>query len=327
MKFNVTGAFGATVLALVGSAALADYPERQIDMIIPYGPGGATDISARAIAEPLSTAVGRPLIMTNRAGAGGAIGSVAVQNAAPDGYKMLFARVGSHTVSPAMKETLPYGLEDFRFVGVYEINPVACAVAANSDIQSMDDLVAKIEAEPGSVRFSSSGVGTLLHIAGAMVLSEFGVENPLEDAVHIPLGGGGEAATAVLNGTATFVCTNTSALANFVANGQLRPLMVTTAEPVEGFDAPTSADLGKPALEQLVGWTGIAGPADLPDDIADAWAGWLGEAVQNDKFRDQMETMGSVIRLMPPEESQEFINNQYEVFRNLVEELDMRVEG
>lgn len=327
---NKTGLLIAAAMSAVclsSSVMAADYPTRSINMVIPYGPGGATDISARTISEPLSKAVGKPLVMVNKAGAGGAIGSVAIQNAKPDGYNLLFARVGTHTVNPAMKATLPYKLEDFRFVGVYEINPVACAVKADSDIKSMEDLVAQAKAKPGSVSYSSSGVGSLLHLAAAMVLKEFGLENPVKQATHIPMKGGGGAATAVLTGTATFLCSNSSSLASFVKNKQLRPILITTAEPVAGFDAPTSKDLGKPALEQLVGWTGVAGPDDLPDDIAEAWGKWMATATSNKEFVDKMEARGSIIRLMDPAESKKFIEAQYNQFKTLVDELGMRVEG
>ncbi len=315
-------AVGATFAA---TAVFADYPERAINMVIPYGAGGATDISARTIAEPLGDAVGKPLIMANITGAGGATGSVAVQNAKNDGYTMLFARVGSHSVNPAMKATLPYTLDDFRFVTVYEINPVACAVTPASGINSMDDLIAKVK--EGGVSYSSSGVGSLLHLAGAMVLKEFGIADPLSAATHIPQKGGGAAATAVLNGTATFLCTNSSALASFVANGQLKPLMVTTPEPVVGFDAPTANDLGKERLNQLVGWTGIAGPDDLPDDVAEKWGAWMATATADAKFNDTMSARGSVIELMNPEEANAFIQGQFDIFKALVDELGMRIEG
>ena len=325
MNFKTFLATSATMLGLTATAALAEYPERPINMVIPYGAGGATDISARTIAEPLGAAVGKPLVMANVTGAGGATGSVAVQNATADGYTMLFARVGSHSVNPAMKATLPYTLDDFRFVTVYEINPVACAVAPSSGIEDMDGLIAKVA--EGGVSYSSSGVGSMLHLAGAMVLREFGVEDPLNAAPHNPQKGGGAAATAVLNGTATFICTNSSALASFVANGQLKPILVTTAEPIPGFDAPTAADLGKPALHQLVGWTGIAGPAGLPDDVAEKWGAWMAEATADEEFVEKMTARGSIIRLMNPEEANDFITGQYETFRKLVDELGMRVEG
>jgi tripartite-type tricarboxylate transporter receptor subunit TctC len=187
-------------------------------------------------------------------------------------------------------------------------------VRPDSGIESMEDLVALTESEGTS--YSSSGVGSMLHLAAVFVLDEFGVKNPLEKATHIPQKGGGAAATAVLNGTATFLCTNTSALASFVANGQLKPLMVTSA-----------SSLGKPDLQQLVGWTGIAGPDDLPDAVAAKWGEWMAEAAGDEKFVEQMTARGSVIKVMSPEEANEFIQTQYDTFRALVDKLGMRIEG
>lgn len=324
---RLLGAVLAAGLAGAAGPVLAEYPERPVTLVIPYGAGGATDISVRALSAPLEKVAAQPVLLVNRTGAGGATGSVSVANAEPDGYTMLAARVGSHSVNPAMKATLPYSLDDFEFVGVYEINPVVCAVSSGSDIGSIEQLVTQARENPGSISFSSSGVGSLLHLAGAMVLDSFGLENPLENATHIPLKGGGEAATAVLAGTATFICTNSSALASFVANGQLRPILVTTPERLEGFDAPTASELGHEELEKLVGWTGIAGPAGIGDEVAETWREYLAEATADPTFMDQMTARGSQIRLMDPEESEAFINEQYQTFRQLVDELGMRVEG
>lgn len=322
----LTGCAAIGLAATMAMPANAEYPERPITLVIAYGPGGATDISGRTLAKPLGEIVPQPVLPVNRTGAGGATGSVSVANAEADGYTMVVARVGSHTVNPAMKATLPYTIEDFRFVGVYELNPVVCAVSSTSDITSMEELVAKAKGEPGTIKYSSSGVGSLLHLAGAMVMNSFDV-NPLEEIVHIPLKGGGAAATAVLSGTADFICTNSSALASFVSNEQLRPILVTPQEGVPGFDAPTARDLGKPELEQLVGWSGIAGPKDISDEVATKWREWLEKATANEEFVKQMTDRGSVIRLMSPEESQTFIQTQYETFRKLVDELGMRIEG
>ena len=321
-----TLAFAAGLALLAAAPARAEYPAQPVQLVIPYGPGGATDLSARALSAAIGPLVGQPLLAINRTGAGGATGSVSVANAKADGHTMLAARVGSHTVNPAMKATLPYTLDDFRFVGVYEINPVVCAVRSDSGINSMRDLVSRVKSESGAVKYSSSGVGSLLHLAAVMVLKSFGVENPLESAVHLPMKGGGGAAKAVLSGASDFLCVNSSTVAGFVEAGQMTALIVTTPEPLAGFDAPTAASLGRPELEKLVGWTGIAGPDDIPDEVSAAWRKWLAAAVKDEEFLGAMQKRGSIVRLMSPEESVAFVNEQYGIFRALVDELGMRIE-
>lgn len=317
-----------TVLAIAAGAAVAatapaaaDYPNRPIQMIIPFGVGGATDISGRALSAALGKIVPQPIVVTNRTGAGGATGSVVVRDADGDGYTLLFARVGTHTTNPALNPNLPYTVDEFRFIGVYEINPVACVVNSNSDIHTIEDLIEEVKANPGFVSFSSAGVGSMPHFAGLMVLSVFGIDDVDEDVIHIPTEGDGAALTAVLQGTSDFYCGSTSPAAPFVASGQMRPLLVTTPEAVPGFDAPTSADLNMPELEVMVGWTGIAGPASLPDDIAGMWGEWLAEAVQDAEFLRIMEAGGSQVRLMDPEESVRFVNTAADAFATMAREL------
>jgi tripartite-type tricarboxylate transporter receptor subunit TctC len=325
MRITLIALSLGTTAALAAPVA-AEYPTRPIQMVIPFGPGGATDLSARALAAALGSHVPQPLVLTNRTGAGGAVGSVAVRDAAPDGYTLLLARVGSHTVNPAMNPNLPYTIEEFRFVGIYEINPVACVVNTNSDIETIEDLITKVEENPGQVLFSSAGVGTLPHFGALMVLDSFGITDLDENVIHIPTEGDGQALTAVLQQTADFYCGSTSPAAPFIASGQMRPLLVTTPERVEGFDAPTAVELDKPELQALVGWTGIAGPADMPDEVSEKWGEWLAEAVEDEEFVRFMTSGGSVVTLMSPEESVAFVNDAYESFRRLVVELDMEIE-
>lgn len=310
---------------MFSAQAMAEYPKRPISLVIPYGTGGATDISARALAQSLADEVAKPLVLVNRTGAGGATGSASVAHAKGDGYTVLAARVGSHTVSPAMKSNLPYVLSDFKFVGVYEINPIVCATNSDSGIDSMEQLVGKVQSSPGTVSYSSSGVGSFLQLSAVMILDAFGVEKPLETAIHLPMRGGGEAATAVLNGTATFICDNSSTLAGFINNGQMTPLMVTTKERINGIDAPTASELNHPELEKLLGWTGIAGPKDMDMEAVESWEKWLGAATRNPEFVGNMEKLGSVIVNMGPKESEEFINEQYGIFKRLVDKLGMQV--
>ena len=316
----------AAALAFSAAAAHAQYPERPITLVIPYGAGGATDIAGRNLASVTPNYVPQPVLPVNRTGAGGVTGTASVANADADGYTMMVARVGSHTVNPAMKAALPYAIDDFDYIGVFEINPVVCAVSAESDIESMDDLVSRIKENPGSVSYSSSGVGSLLHLASPLVIDAYGVEKANEALIHLPFRGGGAAATAVITGNADFICTNSSALAGHIKNGVLRPLMVTTEEPVPGIDAPTANELGHGELNALVGWSGIAGPKGLPEEVKTSWGEWLQEVGQDEQFLQKARDLGSVPVQMSVQESIDFINNQYEVFRELVVKLGMEVE-
>ncbi len=326
MKKTLIALTLGTATAALAAPALAEYPTRPIQMLIPYGPGGATDLSARALATALTPIVPQPVVVSNRAGAGGTTGSVAVRDADADGYTLLFARVGSHTVNPAMNPNLPFNIDEFSYLGIYEINPVACVVNSNSGITSIDDLIAKVNDNPGTVLFSSAGVGTLPHFGALMVLDAYGITDLAENVIHIPTEGDGQALTAVLQGTSDFYCGSTSPAAPFVQSGQMVPLLVTSAERIDGFDAPTVDELGKPELQALVGWTGIAGPAGLSDEVTERWGEWLSAAAEDESFMNFMTSGGSVVQVMSPEESVTFINDAYEVFRRLVIELDLEID-
>lgn len=318
----------ATLAAVIGisSVAKAEYPDQPITLVVSYGAGGATDRAAKILKAVATKYIGQPLKIAHRTGAGGAVGSFLVAKAKPDGYTMMVARVGSHTVNPAMKANLPYTIDDFRYVGVFEINPVVCAVSAKSDIKSMDALIEAVKANPGQLTYSSSGVGSMLHLAGPLVLDAFDVEKAAEAVTHLPFRGGGEAANQVANGDATFICTNSSAVIGRIRNGTLVPLMVTTNERVEGIDAPTAAELGRPELEVLVGWSGIAGPKGLTDEAFAAWSEWLTQISADEQFKSGMRNLGSIPVQMSPAESILFIKQQYGVFGDLVKRLGMRVE-
>jgi tripartite-type tricarboxylate transporter receptor subunit TctC len=294
--------------------------------VVAYGPGGATDISARHLAAVATKYIPVPLLVVNRTGAGGATGTAFVANAPGDGYTMMVARVGSHTVDPAMKANLPYSIDDFRYVGVYEIGPVICATSPQSGITGIEQPIEAVKERPGELSCSSSGVGSMLHPAGVLVLDAFGIEKANGKVVHLPFCGDGEAARQVIAGNATYICTNSSALMGHIQSGALVPLIVTTPERLEGVDAPTARELGHPELGALVGSSGIAGPKSLVDEAFDAWVGWLDQITQDEEFLERMKKLGSIVVRTSPEESVEFIRNQYNVFETLVDKLGMRIE-
>jgi tripartite-type tricarboxylate transporter receptor subunit TctC len=317
----------APAIALSATAASADYPEKPITLVAPYGPGGASDLASRTLASVIPQYLGQPVLVVNRSGAGGVTGSSHVYNSDPDGYTVMLARIGSHTVSPAMKPGIPYEYDNFTYVGLLEINPVICATSVEKPYESFEDLINAIKEKPGELSYSSAGVGTLLQVASVMVLDEAGVENPVEDAIHVPFNSGGQAATAAATGQVDFVCTNSSALMSNIQGGKLRPLLVTTEERLDDVpDAPTVSELGHPELEVLVGWSGIAGPPDMPEEVVNTWADALQKVKEDDSWNKLVTQLGSVPKVLPPDETLEFVKKQYSVFSDLIERFDMKVE-
>lgn len=320
----------AAPLALIAGtsiAAAAGYPNKPITLIAPYGPGGASDLAARTLASTAPNYLKQPVLVINRTGAGGVTGSTFVYNSKPDGYTLLLARIGSQTVSPAMKSSIPYKYNKFTYLGLLEINPVICATSVKKPYKTLADLKKAIEANPGKLSYSSAGVGTLLQVAAVMVMDEIGIKNPIQAAIHVPFKGGGNAATAAVTGQVDFVCTNSSSLVGYIQGGKLRPLLVTTPKRLKDVpSAPTVRELGYPNLEVLVGWSGVAAPPGTPKAVVDKWANVL-QKVKKDKSWNHFTTrLGSVPHILGPKETVKFVTHQYKVFSSLVDRLGMKIK-
>lgn len=317
-----------TVGLLTGATtAKAEFPEKPITLVAPYGPGGASDLASRTLAAVAPSYLGQPMLVVNKTGAAGAIGSAFVNKAAPDGYTLLLARIGSQAVSPAMKANMPYKYDDFTMLGLLELNPVLCATAASKPYKTLKDFIDAVKAKPGELSYSSSGIGTLLHLAVPFLLDTVGVDDAKSALRHVPYKGGGAAATAAVGGQVDIVCTNASALSSHLQAGRLRGLVVTTPERVElSPDTPTARELGHPDLEVLVGWSGLYGPPDM-DKEATAKLTEMLQKVKDDKaWLKFTKALGSVPQIMTPEETRAFVDKQVNSFSKLVDKLDMKVE-
>ena len=332
MTFKNLSISGVTAAAVVGamavtSAMAADYPSKPITLVAPYGAGGASDMASRTMASVLPKYVDQPVMVVNRTGAGGVTGSAFVSKSKPDGYTLLLARIGSQTVSPAMKANMPYKYNDFTMLAVIELNPVICATAATKPYKTMADFVAAVKANPGKLSFSSAGVGSMLHVAVPLVLMEMGVKDVNNAVNHVPYKGGGNAATAAVGGHVDMVCTNSSALASHISGGKLRALMITTKErQAVAPDAPTARELGFPKVEVLVGWSGIFGPPGMDPKVTkflrDAF-----QKVKTDKAWNKFtKALGSVPYILNGPDTKKFVDDQFHAFEKLVTDLDMRIE-
>ena len=323
MQNFVRATVGAVCLALSG-AALADYPAKPVTLVSPYGPGGAADLAARTIAGTAPAYLGQAVLVVNRTGAAGVTGSTTVAKGKPDGYTLLLARVGSQAAVPAINRKIPYKWDEFTFLGLLELNPFVLVVNAESPIQSLDDV--KAAASGGEKpSYASAGVGTLLHVAMVMVLDQFGL--PQDAMKHVPYKGGGKAAAAVVGGHVDMMFQNLSGVIGNIQAGKLRALAVSTPERVAAIpDVPTVAEAGYPALETVVGWSGVWGPPGMDQAAADKWVEVLGKLKDDKAWNKLTKGLGSIPSVRGPEDTRAFVENQYEAFKTLTEKLGMTIQ-
>ncbi len=246
----------AGFVVLAQAAQAQDWPQKPVRFIVPYPPGGGTDVIARIIQEPLSRALGQPIIIENRGGAGGALGTEAAAKSAADGYTFLFT-LSSHTINPLLYK-LSFDVEK-DFVSVTTVASLPQLIATNpaSPFKTMQDIVAQAKAQPDKVAYASVGAGTPSHIAGELLNLRAGVK-----LLHIPYKGGGPATTDVLGGQVPLLFVSIPAAMGFVKSGKLRPIAVTTLKRSGAApDVPTVAEALNIPDYEVDSWYAIFAPA------------------------------------------------------------------
>jgi tripartite-type tricarboxylate transporter receptor subunit TctC len=275
-------------LALAASATLAqDWPAKPVRFIVPYPPGGGTDVIARIVQQRMSEGLGQPIVIENRGGAGGAVGTEAAARAAPDGYTFLFT-LSSHTINPLLYK-LNYDVER-DFVPVSLIVSVPQLIAANpgSPIKSMQELVASAKASPGKLSFASVGNGTPSHIAGELLKLKTGI-----DIQHVPYKGGGPAVTDAIGGQVPLIIVTAPAAMSHVKAGKLRGLAVTTIKRSPGApEIPTVAEALNIPDYEVDSWYAMFAPAKTPAPIVARMQKEVARIVQLPEIRQKLIEQG-----------------------------------
>jgi len=328
MRFLRSVAIAAAALAAAGvvsgNPAAAQYPSKSVTLVSPYGPGGAADLAARILSSNASGLLGKSIVVVNRTGAGGVVGSNFVVRSKKDGYTLLLARVGSQAAVPAINRKIPYKWDDYTFLGLLEKNPFVLTVNGKSPYKTFDDLKKAIK-DGKKLTYASAGVGTLLHVAVVMMLDELGVDQ--KALTHIPYKGGGKAAAAVVGGHTDIFFQNLSGVIGNIQSNRLRALAVTTPDRFKAIpDVPTFRELGHPNLEVVVGWSGLWGPKGLPDDVVNKWTGILQQLDKNAAWNKMTQGLGSVPSILNPTDTKAFVQNQYEKFKEVTERLGMTIK-
>lgn len=313
MKLGYLTSTAFAVVIAAGSASAQDFPERPINLIAPFNAGGGTDLLLRGLAPHFAEAIGGDAFVSNMAGGSGTVAASALQGQRPDGYQMAYMSVTVSTIQPQIKD-VPYGLDSWTPICSIAASPTMLFVSADSPYQSMDDVVAAVEAAPGDLVYGSSGPGAITHLTMVSAFAGLGI---IDDMKHLPFQGSGPAIKELTAGNIQFFG-DTELLMN---RGDFRPLMVFNDERVESFpDVPTATEVGIEApLNELYLWGGLFAPAGLEPEVTATLEAACETAVASEGFQEFAETSGTVINYRGAEEFDAFYRVQYEANAGLIE--------
>lgn len=301
----------ATVVASAVSAQ--SFPSKPVRIVVPFTPGSSTDITARAVADRLTQALGQPVVVENRPGAGGKIGSEIVARAAPDGHTLL-VNSSAHTANPALYKEMPYNTAtDFAGVTPLVNLPNVLVIGANRNIKTVKDLVAYAKSKPGELNFASAGVGSATHMNAEKFSARAGIKH-----VHIPYKGTPEAMTDVMEGRVdVFFAPLNASLANLQA-GRLLPLAVgsATRSPILP-NVPTTVEAGVPDSSYNF-WVGMLAPAKTPRDIVNKINQETVKAITGPELTERFKNLGANAWPMKPEEFDAYIKDEIKVMAEIV---------
>ncbi len=276
------------VLLLFAHAASGQsFPNKPIRLIAPFAAGGALDLIARGVGAKLAESMGQPVMVENRAGASGAIGSEAVARSAPDGYTLLLGATTTHGVNPALNPKLPYDpVKDFTPVSLVATIPHALVVNPSLPVNSVQDLV-KYARSGHPLNYGSAGNGSPHHLAAELFKSMSGIQ-----AVHVPYKGSGPALADLMSGQIQFISVELTAAEPYLKSGKLKALATATAERVPGLSLPTVGESGYPGFE-VTSWYAIFGPAAMPAELTGKLSAEIAKAVNETDLRDRLKGLGT----------------------------------
>jgi tripartite-type tricarboxylate transporter receptor subunit TctC len=278
----------ALLLALPAGTALAQaWPSRPIKIIVPYPPGGQTDVVSRWLGEQLQAVLGQPFVIDNKAGAQGVVGIVALKQSPPDGYTLLYANSSNMIINKFAMAKLPYDApDDFEMVSQIGMAALGMIVPPSLGLKSVDEFVAYARARPGKTSFASFGIGSSSHLYGEMLKSAAKL-----DMVHVPYKGAGPAVQDIIGGQATTGIHDFATIGPQIQGGRATLLAVTGTKRWPTFpDTPTFQELGYPL--DLVGWNGIIAPKGTPKAIVDRLSVEINKIIQSPEGRARMLQMG-----------------------------------
>lgn len=319
---SFAGALGAVAILLAGagSAHAQNWPNKPIRMVVPYTPGGYTDLMARLVSEKMATALGQTIVIENKPGANAVIGTDTVAKAAPDGYTFGTV-IAAHSVNPSLNPKLPYDtMKDFTYVSLTSVAPLILIATPALPAKDMKEFIALAKAKPGQLNFASSGIGSAAHLTMEMLKSREGI-----NLQHIPYKGTAGALQDTVGGQINVMFDVIGPLMSQVKSGNAKALAVAAKEriPAAG-DTPTMAEAG--VADFVSGtWSGIIAPAGTPQEIVDRIAAEAKKALADPELRKKLDDQGIVAMGTTPAEFKTFVTDEIARWKKVITDADIKL--
>jgi tripartite-type tricarboxylate transporter receptor subunit TctC len=310
-------------LALVATAAAAQgYPSKPIQLIVPFPPGGPTDIVGRMVAQKISDAVGQPVVVENRAGAGGTVGSTAAAKAEPDGYTLLYGSTSTLAIAPSLYRNLAYEpRKSFTPISLVSRGPILIAVNAQVPARTLKEFIDLAKKQPGKLAYGSAGSGTPPHLAGELFKTVAGV-----DLLHVPYKGGAPAITGLVGGQVQAIFEGQVALAPHIQAGKVRALAITGDQRSPALpEVPTAAEAGLAQYEANF-WSGLVAPAGTPAEAIERLNAVLVKALASPDVRETLARQGLEASGTTPQEFAAYIEREQDKWARVVKVSGAKVD-
>ena len=318
--FRALAAF-AIVLTCAGGASAQTWPTRSIRMVVPYTPGGYTDLMARLVGQKISEALGQPIVFENKPGANAIIGTDVVAKSAPDGYTFGTV-IAAHAVNATLNPKLPYDtMKDFTYVSLMSVAPLIMIAHPSVPANNLKELIALAKAKPGELNFASSGIGAAAHLTMEMFKSRAGI-----NMQHIPYKGTAGALQDTVGGQINVMFDIIGPLMPQVRSGNVKALVVTAKERVPAAaDVPTMAEQGVPDFVSGT-WAGIIAPAGTPKEIVDRVAAEAKKALADPAMKAKLAEQGIVAMGSTPDEFRAFVGEEIASWKKVITDANIKME-